>query len=69
MAESPKKAREKVALATTEFADPVGPNGSALHSPWYDPALAECVPDTSRTDIPVDAVITVDGRRIEAHTG
>jgi hypothetical protein len=62
-AETPNEARKKVALATIEFT-PVVPGAPLLHSPWYDDALVICVMDTSRTDVPDDAVMTADGRSL-----
>jgi hypothetical protein len=64
MAESPDQARQKVAWATFEFAEPTGPYAPIVYSPWYDDALATCITDPSRGDVPEDAVINSNGRRV-----
>jgi hypothetical protein len=63
-AASPDAAREKVALATLNTAPRVL-GAPITFSPWYNDTLVICVLDTSRTDVPEDAIIRADGRRLE----
>jgi hypothetical protein len=62
LAETPGKARERVASATVGFSRPTGRFAPRVQSPWLNEALALCVLDTSKTDVPDGVVITAHGR-------
>ena len=63
LAETSGKARERVASATVEFSRPTRRFAPIIvQSPWLDEALALCVLDTSKTDVPDGVVITAHGR-------
>jgi hypothetical protein len=54
-------ARERVSLATVKVvARP--PGAGKLRSPWLDPHLTECAPDSPAVYVPDGIVVSVHGR-------
>jgi hypothetical protein len=59
-AETPDAARELVAQKTMSFSSP-GKFAPKLQSPWLLGALTTCVWEPSKNDLPIGAVVRMDG--------
>jgi len=64
IAGSETAARKCVEAATAQWRTDHRPGDASLHSPWSDPQLTDCRPDSSYLNVAEGVIVTVSGKVI-----